>query len=104
MITKKEPRDYLLLNGYHVIFVENKRKLIYPVKENISTIQYYVTDSKLFQEPHEVNLATGHGGRNRMLKELSAKYKKDTRHDIELYIHVCEPSQKIRKYIKKDIF
>ncbi|XP_023233514.1 uncharacterized protein LOC111633211 [Centruroides sculpturatus] len=90
MTTKKEPRDYWLLNRYDVMIVENKSKLIYPVKEGVSTIQYYVTDSELFHVLHEAHLAIGHGGRDRMLKELSVKYKNVTRHDIELYIHHCQ--------------
>ncbi|XP_023210347.1 KRAB-A domain-containing protein 2-like [Centruroides sculpturatus] len=103
MTTKKEPRDYWLLNRYDVMIVENKSKLIYPVKEGVSTIQYYVTDSELFHVLHEAHLAIGHGGRDRMLKELSIKYKNVTRHDIELYIHLCEPCQKKQKGIKKGI-
>lgn len=88
---------------YHVIFVVNKRKLMYPVKQHISTIQYYVSKSELFQELHEDNLADGYGWRNRMLKELSAKYKKVTRLAIELYILLCEQYQEIRKDSKNDI-
>lgn len=37
---KKEPRDYWLLKHYDVMMVENKTKLIYPVKEGTSAIQF----------------------------------------------------------------
>lgn len=42
----------------------------------------------------KADLAFGHGRRDRMLKELDIKYKNVTRHDVELYISVCEPCQK----------
>ncbi|GBN12263.1 KRAB-A domain-containing protein 2 [Araneus ventricosus] len=83
--------------------MENKSKLMYPVKEGVSTIQCYATDTELFQVLHETHLAIGHGGRDRLLKEFSTKYKNVTRHDIELYIHLCEPWRKKQKSIKKGI-
>lgn len=100
---KKEPRDYWLLKHYDVMMVENKTKLIYPVKEGTSAIQFYVADSELFDVLHKAHLAIDHGGRDRMLKELSPKYKNITRHDIELYIHFCEPCQKKQKGVKKGV-
>ena len=98
---KKEPRDYWLVKHYDVMMVENKSKLIYPVKEGVSAIQFYVADSELFHVLHKAHLAIGHGGRDRMLKELSPKYKNVTRHDIELYINFCEPCQKKTKRRQK---
>ncbi|GFU95976.1 KRAB-A domain-containing protein 2 [Trichonephila clavipes] len=103
MTSRKEPRDNSLLNSYDVMIVENKSKLIYPVKGGVSTIQYYVTDSELFHVLHEADLAIGYGGHDSILKELSTKYKNVTRHDIEMYIHLCEPCQKKQKGIKKGI-
>ena len=103
MITKKKVRDYWLLNNYGVMIVENKSKLIYPVKECISATQYSITNSELFHI-FEAHLSIGHGGHDRMLKELSIKYKNITYHDIELYIYISEPCQKKQKCTKKDIF
>ncbi|XP_066978151.1 KRAB-A domain-containing protein 2-like isoform X1 [Macrobrachium rosenbergii] len=100
---KKEPRDYWLLKRYDVMVVENRSKLIYPVKEGVSAIRFYVRDSELFDVLHDTHLAIGHGGRDRMLKELSPKYKNITRHDIELYIRLCEPCQKKQKGVKKGV-
>ncbi|KFD62037.1 LOW QUALITY PROTEIN: hypothetical protein M514_09389 [Trichuris suis] len=98
---KKEPRDYWLLNRYDVI--GNKSKLIYPVREGVNAIRFYVPDSELFDVLHEAHLAVGHGGRDRMLKELSPKYKNITRYDIELYLQICEPCQKKQKGAKKGV-
>ena len=48
IISKKEPRDYWLLNRYDGLIVENKSKLIYNIKGGVSTIQHYVADSDYF--------------------------------------------------------
>ena len=45
---KQEPRDYWLVKHYDVMMVENKSKLIYPVKEGVSAILFYVADSEIF--------------------------------------------------------
>ncbi|KFD53316.1 hypothetical protein M513_05797 [Trichuris suis] len=98
---KKEPRDYWLLNRYNVMVIGNKSKLIYPVREGVNGIRFYVPDSELLDVLHEAQLAVGHGGRDRMLKELSPKYKNITRYDIELYLQICEPCQKKHKGAEK---
>nr|XP_022909463.1 SCAN domain-containing protein 3-like [Onthophagus taurus] len=38
-----------------------------------------------------------------MLNELSTRYKNITRHDVELYLQLCEPCQQKQKGIKKGI-
>ncbi|XP_023223766.1 KRAB-A domain-containing protein 2-like [Centruroides sculpturatus] len=77
MTTEKEPRDYWLLNHYDVMIVENKSKLIYLVKEGVSTIQYYVMNSELFHVLHEAHLAIGHGGRDRMVDLIGFQSQPD---------------------------
>lgn len=89
------------MKRYAVVIIENKSKLIYPVKEGTSNFQYYVKDSELFYLLHDSHLAIGHGGRDRMLKELTSKYKNVTRHDVKLYIHLCEQCQRKQKVVKK---
>ncbi|KFD49282.1 hypothetical protein M513_09834 [Trichuris suis] len=54
---KKEPRDYWLLNRYDVMVIGNKSKLIYPVREGVNAIRFYVPDSELFDVLHEAHLA-----------------------------------------------
>ena len=48
MTAKKKPKYYWLLDCYDVMIMENKSKLIYPVKNGVSTIQYYITDLSYF--------------------------------------------------------
>jgi len=38
---------------------------------------------------HEAHIAVGHGGRTRMIKELSCKYKNVTIESIIAYLRLC---------------
>ena len=71
---KKEPLDYQTLKRYDVVRVSNTDKLIYPVAEGITSIKYYITNAmqcnEIFNILHDAHLPVGHGGRNRMIKEL----------------------------------
>ena len=66
---KKESKDYQLSKRYDVVQIGNTVKLIYPVAEGSSSIKYYVQKEDIFDVIHDVHLAIGHGGRNRMIKE-----------------------------------
>lgn len=91
---KKASRDYWLLKHYDVITVGQKDKLIFPVYATTNNnIIYYVADTELFQVLHDAHQSMGHGGRERMLKELSSRYKNITRHDVEPFLQLCEPCQ-----------
>lgn len=54
MTTKKELRDYWFLNRFDVKCIENKSKLIYSVKEGVSSMQFYVTDTTLCHILHDL--------------------------------------------------
>lgn len=69
-MTTKEPRDCCFLIRYDVMLVESKSKLIYPVEEGVSDIQFYINCSELFIVLHDAHLTIGHEARDRMLKEL----------------------------------
>ncbi|KAI4482629.1 hypothetical protein M0804_008482 [Polistes exclamans] len=70
---KKKPKDYKLLKRYDVKIVENKIKLIYPVEEEgVDTIQYYITDSELFNILHETHLAIRHGRQEELKKVIES--------------------------------
>ncbi|XP_047991114.1 uncharacterized protein LOC125230123 isoform X3 [Leguminivora glycinivorella] len=49
--------------------VNEMEKLIVPVKDN--RIRYYVKNSEIFRILHDTHLTLGHGGKNRMEKELN---------------------------------
>ena len=83
---KKEPLDYQTLKRYDVVRVN---KLIYPVAEGSTSIKYYITNTEIFNILHDAHLPVGHGGRNRMIKELQSKYM--------LYLSLCVPCLKEAK-------
>ncbi|CAK1589526.1 unnamed protein product [Parnassius mnemosyne] len=100
---RKTSRDYWLLRRYDVLTIDQKSKLIFPVKDTTSTIIYYACDRELFDILHEAHIQIGHGGRDRMMKEVGSHYKNITRKDIETYLELCEPCQQKQKNIKKGI-
>lgn len=82
--------------------VGNVEKLIFPVSKDSSNVRFYVYFEELFTIIHEVHLSIGHGGRNRMLKELQKKYKNITTEEIMIYLNLCESCKK-KKYLRKDL-
>lgn len=100
---KKEPRMYWLLKRYDILEVQNKRKLIFPMTADDVNVLYYVTDEELYDVIHNAHVSIGHGGRDRMIKELSRKFKNITRHDVEIYLQLCEPCEQKRKGVRKGI-
>ena len=53
-------------------------KLIVPIKETDTEVVFYITKDDLFDVLYDTHLAIGHGGRDRMVKELNKKYKNIT--------------------------
>ncbi|XP_037790446.1 KRAB-A domain-containing protein 2-like [Penaeus monodon] len=58
---------------------------------------YYVTIEETFDVIKRAHIATGHGGRDRMIKELQRKYANITTKALELFKSQCEECQKKRK-------
>ncbi|XP_026819639.1 KRAB-A domain-containing protein 2-like [Rhopalosiphum maidis] len=102
MKTKKEPHDFWLLKRYDVLIVQDNRKLIFPVNEN-ENILCYIRESELYDVLKNTHSSIGHGGRDRMIKELSNKYKNIARSVIELFLILCKPCQQKQKGIKKGV-
>jgi len=73
-----------------MLVVQGKTKLIFPVKDD-NVVLYYVLTSELFDILQATHVSIGHGGRDRMIKELGNKYKNITRSCIETFLHFCEP-------------
>ena len=72
-----------------------------PLSAEKTEILYYVTFDELFNVIHEAQIAVGHGGRIRMIKELNHKYKNVTVESNVTYLRQCEPCQKKQKTLKK---
>ncbi|XP_037779415.1 SCAN domain-containing protein 3-like [Penaeus monodon] len=58
---------------------------------------YYVTIEETSDAIKRGHIATGHGGRDRMIKELQRKYANITTKALELFKSLCEECQKKRK-------
>ena len=98
---KKQARDYSLSKQYNVMQISNINKIIYPVVEGNTTIRYYVTKEEIFDILNEAHINTGHGGRNRMYKEVLKKYKSITQEHISLYLSICTSCLKKSSVPKK---
>ncbi|XP_028040733.1 SCAN domain-containing protein 3-like isoform X2 [Bombyx mandarina] len=70
---RKTSRDYWLLRRYDVLTIDQNSKLIFPIKETTSTIIYYACGSELFDILHEAHIRIGHGGRDRMMKQVPSR-------------------------------
>ncbi|XP_073962116.1 uncharacterized protein isoform X2 [Choristoneura fumiferana] len=95
----KKPGDYQRLRRFDVMSVGETEKLIVPVKDDV--IRCYVRNSEIFQILHDTHLTVGHGGRNRMEKELKMHYKNITREMIVIYLNLCDGCEKKYSVPKK---
>ena len=72
-------------------------KLIKRRKSPEESPVYYVSIEDTYDIIKRAHIATGHGGRDRMIKHLSTKYANITREAIELFKSFCQECQKKRK-------
>lgn len=82
--------------------VGKQEKLKSPLKEG-GNIKYFATIDEIFDIIHDVHLATGHGGRNRIINEISYKYKNVTTEAVMLYLSLCQVCQQKSRGKKKGI-
>uniref|UniRef100_A0A6P7HHG1 KRAB-A domain-containing protein 2-like n=1 Tax=Diabrotica virgifera virgifera TaxID=50390 RepID=A0A6P7HHG1_DIAVI len=91
--TNKTPSDYQRLRRFDVMTIREVEKLIVPVKED-NVIKYYVHTEEIFDTLRDLHITIGHGGRNRMEKEVHSKFKNITREMIVIYLNLCMTCQK----------
>jgi len=72
-------------------------KLIRKRDDSAQPPLYFAAVEDLFDIIHRAHIATGHGGRDRMLKEVSKKYANIPRQAVELYKSLCEECQRKHK-------
>lgn len=58
---------------------------------------YYVSIEDTYDVIKHAHIATGHGGRDRMVKEIGKNYVNATRDAIELFKSYCYDCQKTHK-------
>lgn len=96
---KKANRHYWLLQHYDVLMVAETEHLIAPIVNN--KILYYVPFEKIFDILCSTHESIGHGGRDRMRKELQERYKNITLYEIQTFLNLCELCLVKRKNEKK---
>ena len=74
-VKRKQTVHYRRLKRYDILNVGGEEKLTVSLSAEKTEILYYVTFDELFNVIHEADIAVGHGGRTRMIKELNRKYK-----------------------------
>ena len=93
---KKTPHQYYLLKKYEVIKCGDVLKLIRRRNGNENPI-YFATVEDTYDIIRRAHIATGHGGRDKMVKELTKKYANITHEAISIYKSLCIECQRKRK-------
>ena len=98
--TSKSRHHYYLLKKYEVLQCGDVDKLIKKRKSPEDRPIYFATIEDTYDIISKAHTATGHGGRDRMLKYLGLKYANITTEAVELfksYCRVCQEKRKRRK-------
>jgi len=83
--------------------VQDNKKPIFPVNEN-ENILYYIRECELYDDVLKNTYSSiDDGGWDRMIKEISNKYKNIAQSVIRLFLSLCEPCQQKQKGIEKDV-
>ncbi|XP_068247605.1 KRAB-A domain-containing protein 2-like [Palaemon carinicauda] len=93
----KSRHKYYLLSKYEVLQCGDVEKIIKKRQTLDETPVYYVSIEDTFDIVKRAHVATGHGGRDRMTKELQVKYDNIQRDTTELFKSLCLECQKKRK-------
>ncbi|XP_068216101.1 KRAB-A domain-containing protein 2-like [Palaemon carinicauda] len=86
--SKKVPHEYYLLKKYEILKCGDVLKLIRRRTANEDPI-YFATLEDTFDIIKRAHIATGHGGRDKMVKELSKKYANITHDALSIYKSLC---------------
>uniref|UniRef100_A0A670JCI1 C2H2-type domain-containing protein n=1 Tax=Podarcis muralis TaxID=64176 RepID=A0A670JCI1_PODMU len=70
-LRSKKGKHYRRLRRFNVLNIGEEEKLVVPVSPGHTEVVYFVQYEDLFDILHAAHIAIGHGGRTRMLKELS---------------------------------
>ncbi|XP_076059500.1 uncharacterized protein LOC143036138 [Oratosquilla oratoria] len=93
----KGRHGYYLLEKYEVLQCGPTEKLIKRRSTRQESPLYYVSIEETFDVVKSAHISTGHGGRDRMLKELQKKYANIPTKAVELFKSLCQECHKKRK-------
>src|SRR5579872_5108277 len=83
---------------YAVLQCGDVEKLIVKQSDTTKDPIYFTHINDMFDIIKRTHLATGHGGRDKMLKVLAPKYANITSEVVELYKSLCVECAKKRKH------
>ncbi|XP_066988202.1 KRAB-A domain-containing protein 2-like [Macrobrachium rosenbergii] len=93
----KNPRQYYLIKKYDLLNCGDTQKLIRKRKDEKSEPVYFVFIEETFSILKRAHILTGHGGRDKMIKNLSEKYANITQESINLFKAGCIECQKKKR-------
>ncbi|XP_041357602.1 KRAB-A domain-containing protein 2-like [Gigantopelta aegis] len=93
---KKSPRKFYLLKKYELLQCGDVQKLIRK-KLNQEHPLYFATIDKTFDIIKCAHIASGHGGQDKMIKEINKNYANITQDAIILFKSMCIECQRKRK-------
>lgn len=93
----KTPRQYYIIKKYQILQCGDVEKLVRKSTDPSHDPVYYTHMDDMYDIIKRAHLATGHGGRDKMLKALTVKYANITSDAIELYKSLCIECLKKRK-------
>ena len=94
---KKTPYQYNLLGKYDVLECGDVQKLKKKLKHPNDNPKYVVPIESMFDIIKRAHTTTGHGGRDRMMKELAKKYANITEHSVAIFKSLFIERQRKRK-------
>jgi len=100
---KKCSKDYRILKRYDVLSIQGSEKLIKPLSAENEEVKLFVFVEELFDILYSAHLSIGHGGRDRMIKELKKRYTNISQFQITTFLNLCESCQKKKSCEKKGI-
>ncbi|KAK4328104.1 hypothetical protein Pmani_001457 [Petrolisthes manimaculis] len=95
--SSKSRHGYYVLGKYEVLQCGDVEKLIKKRRMPDERPMYYVSIEETFDVIKRAHIATGHGGRDRMVKHLTEKYANITKDALKLFKSYCEVCQKKNK-------
>jgi transposase InsO family protein len=93
----KTPRQYYIIKKFQILQCGDVEKLIRKSTDPSHDPVYYTHMEDMYDIIKRAHIATGHGGRDKMLKVLTVKYANITSDAIELYKSLCIECIKKRK-------
>lgn len=103
LVKVKKSIHYRRLKRFDIVNIGGEEKLIVPMNGASEEMRYYVRYDDLYEIIHEAHIATGHGGRNRIVYAVNSKYKNVNIEAINIYLKLCEPCQKKHSMPKKGL-